>query len=175
MKIPLRTEFTPATVTSREDIEAPIREALATQDRGTVTVEVPGATLTLSWCDYPDRTPIWDKPLPASLGKVTAHRPDGKEATWMMAEVPTWEALAEALADFQDGWDAEVLEALSEAAAWAQREQQIKAELQRARSQRTAAMRRAERAGVSRYRIAQATGITQAGVKKILDSRGSTH
>lgn len=175
MRIPLRTEFTPATVTTRADIEAPIREALSTQDRGTVTAEVPGATITLSWCDYPDRTPIWDKPLPASLGKVTAHRPDGQAVTWMIEEVPTWEALAEALADFQDGWDAEVLEVLSDAAAWAQREQQIKVELQRARSQRTAAMRRAERAGVSRYRISQATGITQAGVKKILDSRGSTH
>lgn len=172
MRIPLRTEFTPATVTTRADIEAPIREALSTQDRGTVTAEVPGVTLTLTWCDYADRTPIWDKPLPASQSTVTAHRPDGQEVTWMMEEVPTWEALAEALADFQDGWDTDVLEALSEAAAWTQREQQIKAELQRARSQRTAAMRRAERAGVSRYRISQATGITQAGVKKILDSRG---
>ena len=171
MEIPLRTEYLPRTIDSQADVEVPIREALAAaQDRGTVTVDLPGATLTLTWCDFPDRTPIWDHPLPESLGKVAARRPDGVEAVWSMWQVPTWKALTQELIDFQADWAREVMEALSEARAWVLREKLLKAELQKARSRRTQAMIRAEKAGVTRHRIGQVTEITGAGVKKILDS-----
>lgn len=157
--LPLDLDLMPNTICDRDDIEPKIREALTSAPAHT-TVELPGVTLTLDYCSYPDGTPIWDAPLNGKLGKVRATRADG-EVLDLPIDGQTWDELTDALAAFMEGWPAMVGSRLTVARDAAKRRKRLEDELNLAKAAERDAVIAARRAGATGYRLAKITGVSQ--------------
>ena len=157
--LPLDLDLIPATICDRDDIEPKICEALADAPAHT-TVDLPGVTLTLDYCSYPDGTPIWDAPLNGKLGSVRATRADG-EVLDLPIDGQTWDELADALATFMEGWPAMVGSRLTIARDAAKRRKRLEDELALAKQSEREAVIAAHQAGATGYRLAKITGVSQ--------------
>lgn len=156
---PLDLDLMPDTICDRTDVEPKIREALADAPAHT-TVDLPGLTLTMDYCSYPDGTPIWDRPLAGKIGGVRATRADG-EVLDLPIDGQTWDQLTTGLVDFMDEWPAMVGSRLTVARDAAKRRKQIEGELNLARADEREAVIAAHRAGATGYRLAKITGVSQ--------------
>lgn len=159
----IRTDFMPA-VPDTDEWEPLIRDAIATaEDPNHAVVEATGINLHLTGCTYPDRTPLWDKPLVGSMATVEAVRADGRTLTIPLEDGHTWGQLATMLDDFMAGWGTEVMYALSDLYGQDMEVRRLEKKLEDAKAARLATARRAHRMGVTQYRIA-----------KIMDRQAST-
>lgn len=157
--LPLDLDLMPNTICDRDDIEPKIREALADAPAHT-TVDLPGVTLTLDYCSYPDGTPIWDAPLRGKLGSVRATRADG-EVLDLPIDGRTWDDLTDTLVIFMEKWPAMVGSCLTVARDAAKRRKRLEDELNLARTSEREAVIAAHRAGATGYRLAKLTGVSQ--------------
>lgn len=157
--LPLDLDLMPGTICDRDDIEPKIREAL-TDTPAHTTVELPGVTLTLDFCSYPDGTPIWDAPLNGKIGGVRATRADG-EVLDLTIDGQTWDTLTDDLLSFMEGWPAMVGSRLTVARDAAKRRNRLEDELNLARAAEREAVIAAHRAGATGYRLAKITGVSQ--------------
>lgn len=173
---PEADDLTPETITTRAQIEAPIRAAIAATgghlhtrvilpETTAVAPQNPPLILQLDFCGYPDGTPIWDRPLAGHTGKVTATRADGLTGQWD-TDGRDWDDLTSAITDFMDGWAEAVAEELGQAHQAALAVDRIQRQLDRARIVQRKAARAAHQAGATKYRIAQVMGRTQSAVGK---------
>lgn len=157
--LPLDLDLMPDTICDREDIEPKIRKSLADAPAHT-TVDLPGVTLTLDYCSYPDGTPIWDAPLNGKLGSVRATRADG-EVLDLPIDGQTWDELTDALTTFVEGWPAMVGSRLTVARDAAKRRKRLEDELALAQQAAREAVITAHQAGATGYRLAKITGVSQ--------------
>lgn len=152
----------PTAILDHEDIEQPIRNALA-EDRMHATADLPGLTLRLDYCTYADGTPLWDAPLNGASGMVIARRADGHTIE-ISADGQDWDGLTAALLDLMGDWDEQVALALTEARAAARKVNRLKEELRAAQATERAASVRAVRLGETAYRVAKTTGRSQVAI-----------
>lgn len=157
--LPLDLDLMPDTICDRDDIEPKIREALTDAPAHT-TVGLPGVTLTLNYCSYPDGTPIWDAPLNGKLGKVRATRADG-EVLDLPIDGQAWDELTDDLVAYMEGWPAMVGSRLTAARDAARRRKHLEDELNLARAAEREAVIAAHQAGATGYRLAKITGVSQ--------------
>lgn len=157
--LPLDLDLMPDTIADREDVEPKIREALADAPAHT-TVDLPGMTLTLDYCAYPDGTPIWDRPLAGKIGGVRATRADG-EVLDLSIDGQTWDELTTSLVDFMEDWPGILGSRLTVARDAARRRKHLADELAQAKHAEREAVIAAHRAGATGYRLAKITGLSQ--------------
>lgn len=164
----IRTDFMPTTPDT-DEWETLIRDAITTaDDPNHATVEATGITLHLTGCTYPDRTPLWDKPLVGSMATVEATRADGHTLTIRLDDGHTWGQLATMLDDFMDGWDTEVMYALSDLYGQDQEVKRLEKKLEDAKAARLDTARDVHKMGVTQYRIAQIVGRQASTVQRWL-------
>ncbi|WP_147592774.1 hypothetical protein [Corynebacterium provencense] len=160
--LPLDLDLMPDTIADRSDVEPKIRSALADAPAHT-TVDLPGVTLTLDFCAYPDGTPIWDAPLNGKTGGVRATRADG-EVLDLTIDGQTWDELADALVTFMEEWPAILGSRLTVARDAARRRKRLANELKQAKHAERDAVIAAHKAGSTAYRLAKITGMSQATI-----------
>lgn len=167
--MPIDLDLMPETIADRDDIEPKIREALHDSPAHT-TIGLPGLTLTLDWCAYPDGTPIWDAPLNGKIGGVRATRADG-EVLDLDLDGRDWDDLTTRLVDFMEDWPAMVGARLTVARLASQRRKKLEDELNLAKHAERKAVVAAVRAGTTQYRTAQVTGVSKMTVGRMVHGR----
>lgn len=136
-------------------------------NRNRAWVDLPVVTMLLTGCYDDNKTPWLDlTDKLESPGSIVIAFTNGDELELTTEDIRTWEALAAKIFPSR----ATVQDAEQKLIDVAAEEERLTQELHQARENRTAAMVAAESLGISRYRISQLTGKSQAGVKKILDA-----
>lgn len=168
--MPLDLDLMPDTIADRDDIESKIREALADAPAHT-TVDLPGLTLTLDFCAYPDGTPIWDAPLNGKTGGVRATRADG-EVLDLTIDGQTWDELADALVTFMEDWPATLGSRLTIVRDAARRRKRLANELNLAKAAEREAVVAARAAGATGYKLSKITGLGQTTISRWTREKG---
>lgn len=164
----LRTDFLPDEPDTA-DWEPLIREAIATADTPRhAQADHPAITLQIDGCTYVDGTPIWDKPLVGSGGKVTATRADGKQVQILTEDGHDWADLAAQLDRLMEGWGGSVMESLSDLIDVDRQVVAMEKQLADLKAERAQAARAARAAGSTQYRLAQVLGRTESTVARWL-------
>lgn len=125
-------------------------------------------TMTLEGVTWPDGTPTWDRHT-IMLGTVTITLPDGTKHTAHTYDDPgvgTWDDLTAWAEDIMSTWATQVGMHLSGARDTARKVADLASALDQARAERNQALKEAAAYGVTPYRLAQVTGLSQPAVHR---------